>query len=263
VSSDTTLNDTPVRPPQPAMPRLVGHRGAAGHAPENTLVGFQVARDLGVTWVEFDTKLAGCGEVVLFHDRTLERTTDGHGAVGETPYAEIAKLDAGGWFDPAFAGERVPTLSMAIARLAELGLGANVEIKPSPGSETETGVAVARLLQAEWPASLPPPVLSSFSQRALEAAAATAPEIARAHLSHFPVFGWRASIGLTGAGALHANHRSLTPQLCAAIKSDGMPLRAFTVNEADRAAELFEWGVDALFTDYPDRLAETVPNGSA
>ncbi|HET6220602.1 MAG TPA: glycerophosphodiester phosphodiesterase family protein, partial [Dongiaceae bacterium] len=106
------------------LPRVIGHRGAAAYAPENTLEGLREAARRGAGWVEFDAKLTGDGVVVLMHDDTLDRTTDGTGPVAETSYAEISHLDAGAWFGPAWRGARVPTLADALALLVELDLQA-------------------------------------------------------------------------------------------------------------------------------------------
>jgi hypothetical protein len=119
------------------LPRVIGHRGAAALAPENTLEGLRVAARLGVRWVEVDAKLSADGVVVLFHDETLDRTTDGNGPVAATRFAVLRRLDAGAWFGPAWRGPRVPTLEQALDLLSELGLRANVEIKPCPGREAK------------------------------------------------------------------------------------------------------------------------------
>jgi len=161
-------------------PPVIGHRGAAGHAPENTLASIATAAALGATWVEFDVKLTRDGVAVLFHDDALERTTNGTGKVADTTLAEIKALDAGGWYQKRFAGEAVPTLEEAMATLARLNLGANVELKPSPGREAETARTVAGLLKTAWPARLPAPVISSFAPEALAAFAEAAPQFPRA-----------------------------------------------------------------------------------
>ena len=98
----------------PGLAPVIGHRGAAKRAPENTLAGLRRAHELGAAWVEFDVMLSGDGVPILIHDETLERTTDGHGAVPDHGLAAIRELDAGAWFAPAYAGERVPTLEEAI-----------------------------------------------------------------------------------------------------------------------------------------------------
>ncbi len=239
-----------------SVPRVIGHRGAAGHAPENTLASLQKAAELGVRWVEFDAKLTRDGTAVLFHDDTLERTTDGHGKVAETALADLRELDAGTWFDGAFGGERVPTLVDAMATLARLGLGANVEIKSSPGREAETGRVVAGVLKSSWPATLPPPLIASFNAEALGAARDTAPEFPRA-LNVFRIpRGWRKRAKALNYRAVHCLERNLTARRVRALKDEGMAVRAFTVNDRTRAEALLRWGVDGVFSDYPERMPQ-------
>ena len=238
-----------------SIPRVFGHRGAAGHAPENTLSSLKKAAALGARWVEFDTKLTADGAVVMFHDDELERTTDGRGSMADTTLAELQALDAGLWFDEAYRGERVPTLGEAIAQLSVLGLGANVEIKPSPGREVETARAVAEALRAEWPESLPAPLVSSFNIGVLEAVRDAAPDLARALLVFKIPGDWQARLEDLGCAALHGQAKHLKAAKVAAVRAEGYALRAFTVNERAEADKLFGWGVDAVISDYPDRLA--------
>src|SRR3954454_23608769 len=96
------------------LARVVGHRGAAMRAPENTLASFREAARLGAGWVELDVKLTQDGVPVVIHDETLNRTTDRQGAVRSMGFAELAEADAGSWFGPAYAGERVPRLEDAL-----------------------------------------------------------------------------------------------------------------------------------------------------
>lgn len=237
-----------------ALPRVIGHRGAARRAPENTLAGFRKAKELGCTWVEFDVKLSADHELILMHDDTLERTTDGRGAVAAAPAAALRALDAGSWFGPEFRGEPVPSYRAALAELAELGLGANVEIKPCPGRERETGRAVAAATRAWWPRTLPEPVLSSFSFAALAAANAEAPEILRGWLVVTPPPDWRKQLKDVDGVGLHVAQDKLTPALAQAVKAEGLLLMAFTVNDPARAQLLWSWGVDAVHSDVPDLL---------
>ncbi len=236
------------------LPRVIGHRGAAGHAPENTLAGIQTAARLGARWVEFDIHLSADGAPVLLHDDTLERTTDGEGAVDAMTLAGLNSLDAGSWYSDAHAGEPVPSLSAAIRLLGELGLGANVEIKPSPGREVETGHAVGRMLREEWPGSLPPPVVSSFKPEALAAAREVAPEIPRGLLVHRIERDWGDMMNRLGCVCLHARHKHLTKRQAMEVRQAGFGLMAFTVNKKDRAKVLFDWGVETMISDYPDRV---------
>ncbi len=237
-----------------ALPRVIGHRGAAGHAPENTLAGFRRAAQLGARWVEFDVALTRDGEPVLLHDETVDRTTNGKGKLATMTLAALQTLDAGAWYSEAAAGERVPTLTEAIALLQSLGLGANIEIKPTTGREAETGAVVARRVAAAWPASLPPPLLSSFAIEALVTARDAAPSLARGYLLSKLGRNWQRDAAALGCVSIHCNHRSLNRNTAAEVRQAGYHLLTYTVNDAARGRLLFDWGVEAAFTDYPDRL---------
>jgi len=236
------------------LPRVIGHRGAAGHAPENTLASLRRAAQLGARWVEFDVALTRDGEPVLLHDETVDRTTNGKGRLAAMALAELQILDAGAWHSQATAGERVPTLAEAFALLLTLGLGANIEIKPTKGREVETGAVVAQRVAAAWPQSLPPPLLSSFKPEALAAARDAAPSLRRGYLLNRLDRGWQAKAASLGCVSVHCNHRSLTRPAAAEVRQAGYHLLAYTVNDAARGRQIFDWGVDAVFTDYPDRL---------
>jgi glycerophosphoryl diester phosphodiesterase len=241
---------------------VIGHRGAAACAPENTLSGLRSARALGCRWVEFDVRLTGDGELILLHDDRLERTTDGRGKARAQSLATLRRCDAGAWFAPSFAGEPVPTLAQAIEVLAELGLGANVELKAARGLAAETGAAAADLLQRRWPSQLPPPLISSFLEDALAAARDRAPSIARGLLFRAVPRSWRAHAQRLGCVTINADHRRLRPPMVAEICESGYSVLAYTVNDAARARELFAWGVASVFSDVPHLvLAAASPQG--
>lgn len=240
----------------PPIPRIICHRGARGYAPENTIAAMRKAAEMGGRWVEFDAKLSRDGHVILLHDDDVKRTTNGKGTAAGMDLAALRRLDAGGWFDPAFAGESIPTLSATIEALAELGLGANVEIKPCPDREAETGRIVCELLLGEWPASLPAPLISSFSETALAAAQETAPDLARALLLSRVPADWLDRARRYGCVAIHVDHKRLDAGLVADMHGAGLAARAYTVNERERAEALFGWGVDGVFTDFFDRLSD-------
>lgn len=236
---------------------MIGHRGACGLAPENTVASFRKAAELGVRWVEFDVHLSADGVPVVIHDDTVNRTTSGRGKVAALTLAELQALDAGTWFEPRFQNERVPTLETVVALLGRLGIGAVVEIKPSPGTEEATAEATVRLLMKCWPDHLPPPMVSSFEIPALQRAHEVAPGIARALLVERVRGNWQSEVDRLGCSALHADQSRLDQNTVASVTKAGLPLFAYTVNDAARAAALFEWGVAAVFTDRPD-LIESV-----
>src|SRR6185503_9862733 len=178
------------------IPRIIGHRGAAKAAPENTLAGMREAKRQGAAWVEFDAKLTGDNHVILLHDDLVDRTTNGKGAAAQMTFAEIRALDAGSWLAPAFAGVQVPTLEETVRELIALGLNCNFEIKPCPGRELVTAEFVMRELQRLWPAQgstgAPRPLISSFAYASLEVAYRLAPEFPRAVLVEDVPENWQA-----------------------------------------------------------------------
>ena len=236
------------------LPPVIGHRGAAAYAPENTLAGFRKAKALGCHWVEFDVRLTADGKPVLLHDNRLQRTTDGHGRVSALSLAAIRRHDAGNWFHSSFAGERVPTLEEALTLLAELGLGANVELKAARGKEAATGAVVAELLARTWAANPMHLLISSFQKRALAAARDRAPHIARGILFRHIPKDWRNIAVQLGCVTIHANQQRLCPAVLSEIRRAGYPLLAYTVNDSERARILFDFGVNSVFSDVPDRL---------
>jgi glycerophosphoryl diester phosphodiesterase len=240
--------------PRTDVPRLIAHRGASAVAPENTIAAFEAAKRLGASWVEFDAMLCADGTPVVIHDETLRRTTGTDGWVAETSLADMQRLDAGRWFSEEFAGARIPTLADALEALGRLGLGANVEIKPATGHEERTGKVVARHLARDWPASLPPPVVSSFAVPALRAAHAEAPGLDYAPLLEMIPDDWRAHLDAVGAQALHCNARRLTEGRVREVTGAGAAVRCYTVNDARQAKRLFARGVASLFSDRPDLL---------
>jgi len=241
------------------FPSVIGHRGAAARAPENTLAGFRVAKSLGCIWVEFDVRLTGDSVLVVCHDDRLERTTSGRGAISKLPIATIRELDAGGWFDARFAGERVPTLDETLTLCRELDLGVNVEIKAERGQGRAAAGAVAASLDRI--AGKPPPVLiSSFLEDAVAEAAKRMPTVPRAMLFRKLPGNWTEIAGELGCAAINADQRYLSEGLVANVCAAGYPVLAYTVNDAARARQLFGWGVTSVFSDAPDiMLAEAAP----
>jgi glycerophosphoryl diester phosphodiesterase len=236
-------------------PRIIGHRGGGTLAPENTLAGIRKAAEIGAGGVEFDVMLTADKIPVLIHDETLERTTNGSGSVAAMPYATLADLDAGAWFGPAHRGEHVPTLEQAGRLCVDLGLWANVEIKPSRGFERDTAAATARLATELWRGAARKPLLSSFQQTCLEVARSTAPELDRGYLTDRLAPGWGEATRRLGCVSVHCNFEHLTQSQADEIKSAGYWLLCYTVNRLDDARRLFSWGVDAVFTDRPDLIA--------
>lgn len=198
-------------------------------------------------------RLTGDGALVLCHDPQLDRTTDGHGLVSAQTLAAIRSCDAGSWFDPAFAGERVPTLDEALSLAAELGLGANIELKADRGREYATGAAVAATLRQRR-ADAPTVLASSFLLPALAGLREAAPQTPCGILFRVVPNDWAEIASRFGCTAIGTDHRRLRPRRVAAIRAAGYQLAAYTVNDPQRARLLYDWGVTSVFSDAPDIL---------
>lgn len=240
-----------------AIPPLIGHRGVAGLTPENTLAGLRRAAELGLRWVEIDARVSVDGRLMVMHDATLERTTNGRGRVAATTGDAMRRLDAGAWFAPEYAGEGVPDLAAAMGSAADLGLGVNIEIKAPRGAGAATATAVLAALGRLAPS--PDRVLvSSFDRPALAVFAAAASPWPLGLLLRRPPRNWRALARKLGVATINCDQRALTRRSVATLKSVGLPIIAFTVNDPARARALTRWGVDSLITDDPLALGKYV-----
>jgi len=236
------------------LPRVIAHRGAPKEAPENTLVSFRRAHQLGARWIEFDVALTLDARPVIFHDDGLERTSDGQGLLAAATFESVKHLDAGGWFGRAFAGEPVPTLEETLDLAIDLGLGINMELKTDPGREAELATIAMAIARDMWPADRDPPLVSSFSPVAVAAARDVAPDWPMDLIYNQVPATWADDGRALGLVAFGANHKHLTREQVMAIRGAGYKLSSYTVNEVGRAAELFQWGVDAIFTDVPGEM---------
>ena len=239
---------------------ILAHRGGGTLAPENTMAGLREGMARGFSAIEYDVMLARDGVPVVMHDPCLGRTVAGCGNVFDYDAAELAAMDAGGWFARRFEGEPVP-LFVEFAQFCKAhGVWMNIEIKPAPGFDSETGRVVARIAAGMFADEIVAgeqakvPLLSSFSQLALEAARAAAPEVPRALLMSELPADWERRAREVDVVAIHANHKHLTLELAGAVKQAGFALFCYTVNDPERAHELLGWGVDAFCTDRIDLI---------
>lgn len=233
------------------IPRIIGHRGAKGHAPENTLASFRKAKELGATWVEFDVKETEDGVLVIMHDDDLNRTTNGTGAMIKTKWSDVKELDAGSWFHSSFSQEKIPTLEETFLLLSELELGANIEIKPCPTREERTATAVANAIKNKWPKNLLAPLVSSFSMTSLVTAKKANPNLIIGALFETLPHDWIKQALQVQAKTIHIDHEIVTQNNIDEITKEGYPILAYTVNDQKKAHELFKMGITSIFTDFP------------
>ena len=242
-----------------ALPKVAGHRGAAAYAPENTLEGFREAARRGIGWVEFDVKLTADGVPIVFHDDKLDRTTDGKGPVAAASFDRTRRLDAGSWFAARFAGAHVPSFREALELVRDLGLGANIEIKPCPGREVETAERAVALIEEQWPARRPLPLISSFTPASLAVVEEKAPALPRGLLLYedgLPT--WKRDARDLACATVHCSQHNMTAAWAAEIRALGYGLAIYTVNEPAQARELMGFGVQCIISDAPDRILAAV-----
>lgn len=241
------------------LPKVIGHRGAAAYAPENTLEGIHTAADMGVEWVELDVKLTRDNVPVIFHDETLDRTTNGSGNMKDTDYEDLKQLEAGSWYADSFTGIKIPTLEEAVDILLERGLGLNLEIKPCPGREKETAEAALDVLSQIWD-DHDKVLISSFQHVSLEAARDVANDWARGLLmpSEWPE-NWKDLADYLDVTTMNISNTDLEREMLENIIDDlDMPVLVYTVNDPDRARQLQGWGADTFFSDNPDVILENL-----
>src|SRR5471030_1439289 len=226
------------------LPKVIGHRGAAAYAPENTLDSFREAHRRGAAWIEIDVKLTADSVPIVMHDSSLKRTTGVDRLAAETKAADLPKS--------------VPTFEQAIACFQELGLGCNVEIKPCEGREAETARITVETLRRCWPVQLPPPLLSSFKRASLIAAREVAPEFDRAILLGEIERNWLPRAEEVRAVGVNTDGSKLTAPRAVEICKAGYALSVYTINDGDVARALVGMGVHCVITDAPDVIIEAL-----
>lgn len=230
----------------------IAHRGASGHAPENTLAAFRLALELGTDAIELDLRPTRDGEVVVLHDETVERTTNGRGRLVDLTWAEAARLDAGFWFGSRFRGERIPPLVevLELARRYDVRLLIELKTKATRGNAW-IGRAVERVRQAGLLARA---TFLSFDTAGLEevkrreAAATTGYLVTRIPL-HLA-----ARLKALGAAVLAPRWTSVNASVVRAAHNAGYPVMVWTVDDPEAMKRLLRLGVDALATNFPERL---------
>jgi glycerophosphoryl diester phosphodiesterase len=189
------------------------------------------------------------GVAVLQHDARLERNTNGSGPLADRTWEELKVLDAGSWRGEAFRGEPLALLADAAALLRSLRMYAHVEVKRVPGRHRECGEGAAREVARAWQGAAEAPLIISFSADALDAARAVEPALPRGWIVQAPWDGDLAPLEYLDAVSLHLEHDLVTPDLVREIHARGRRILAWTVNEAERAQALLDWGVDGIVTD--------------
>lgn len=233
---------------------VIAHRGASGAGPENTMAAFARALDAGAHRIELDAQLTRDGKVVVFHDATVDRTTDGTGRLDGLDLEEVLRLDAGSWFSTAFAVERIPTL-VDVLRWSAGRIPLNVELKVRGGGEPALALAraVAPLLDAEAVAETT--ICSSFDPVAAAELGRRCPPAEVALLWNGRTEPDPLSQAETiGARALHLPLSAIDGELLSEAHARGLAVRVYTVNTEHDLERALAAGVDGVFTDLPEAV---------
>jgi len=241
-----------------STPLNIAHRGASAAAPPNTLAAFEKAIELGADGVEFDVHLSADGVPVVIHDFTVDSTTDGSGRVAEMTLAQLKQLDAGSHFDPAFAGERIPTLGEVLEAVGGRLL-LNIELKST--SLRDNGLEQAVIAQVEQHSLGDSVLFSSFNPFSLRRAKRIA--------SHIPVGllyapdlplplrrAWLAP--LVPHEARHPKHTMVDARYMAWARRRGYRVNTWTVDDPDEMHRLIDLDVDGIITNVPDVLCDVL-----
>jgi glycerophosphoryl diester phosphodiesterase len=237
-------------------PLWIAHRGAGKLAPENTLAAFRLGARHGYRAFECDVKLSADGVPFLMHDATLDRTTPERGVAGERPWSELSRIDAGGWLNRAYAGEPLPSLAAIATYVQRNGFLLDLEIKPTPGTEHATGVAVGQACREMWKGgTTAPPLLTSFRPEALQGAREAAPELPRALLLDTLWSGWLDIAQALGCVGVVTNYALMDAALIGRLHAAGLRALCYTVNDPAEARRLLGLGIDGIITDAVDRFS--------
>lgn len=230
---------------------MISHRGASALAPENTIAAFAEAKRQGALMIECDVMLSQDGDAFVFHDDTLARTTNGVGEFGLSSSAYLQQLDAGMWFSDAYQGERIPLFQDVIQWLIVNDMGVNIEIKPYPGSTVKTTLAVLSLLDSYWPYDKMYPLISSFDREALQLCHQMAPHLPLGFLMKHWERDWLIKAEALQCVSIHIGKHIATKVRIQKMIAAGYRVYVYTVNNKRQANKFFQWGVDAVFSDYP------------
>lgn len=233
----------------------IAHRGASAYAPENTLAAFDKAFKMKANYFELDVQMSKDGHLVLIHDTTVDRTTNGTGRVGDLTLAEVKQLDAGSWFDPSFAGERIPTLEEALDRYRGK-IGILIEIKNPelyPGIEHKVAQALKdRNMHKPNNGKI---IIQSFNHDSVQQFHRLLPSVPVGVLISYNEDGisdQKLSEFSAYAEYVNPNKRMVDQDLVDRIHHFGMKTTPWTINDPTEIRTLISYGVDGIVTDYPD-----------
>jgi glycerophosphoryl diester phosphodiesterase len=232
----------------------IAHRGAAGYAPENTIAGFDLAVDMKTDYIEIDVQRSKDGELVVIHDTTVDRTTDGTGRVGDLTLQQLQSLDAGSWKGDSFAGESIPTFDEILERYHGK-VGILIELKAPelyPGIEEQVAEAlIERNLDQAQNEKI---IIQSFNFQSMKKMDQLLPKVPIGVLTSNRTHTTQEALKefSTYAEWFNPSYGIVTEEVVDKVHGLDMQIGSWTVRSQEAADFLFDMNVDAIITDYPD-----------
>lgn len=242
--------------PGPSRDEVQAHRGASAIAPENTIAAFRAAAEAGAKWVELDVAFSADNRLIVIHDDSVDRTSSGKGSLGALSQAEIGALDGGAWFDPRFAGERIPTLAETIAALGEFGLSANVEIKQHAHHKSLDQLVRAVQADISRRSADTKIMISSFDAQCLKAMHQLEPDLEMAMLWVQAPEDWEQQLAAIPATTIHMHYKAVSIGLLEHMRERGIKVRVWTCNDPMQLVSFWHAGLTGVITDNPALFLE-------
>jgi glycerophosphoryl diester phosphodiesterase len=255
------------KPLQNTSPYVIAHRGISAKAPENTLASFeQAARIPGIDMIELDVRLSRDEEVIVLHDRTLQRTSTGNGPARNYSMDEIRRFDAGSWFHPMFSHQHIPTLSEVLQQVGDR-LWVDVEIKSDWLHREPPGLLEKKVLDVVHQCNMDDRVLfSSFDHQLLATIKNMNPSLVTGILYNFSFDFGRSPSTLAervGASVFVCARRELTHSMVEDAHSHGIAVYVYTLNSIHDAERMLTYGVDGILSNNADDILDVVKNHDA
>lgn len=241
------------------MVQNYAHRGASGYFPENTMLAFMKAVKMGCDGIETDVQMTRDGVLVLIHDESVDRTTNGSGLVKDYSYAELCRLDAGLWYGARFAGAKIPTAEVLLLLARDTGIGIDFEIKNGIIQYEGIEEKLIELIYCHgWQERV---ILSSFNHYSMVHCKEIAPDLKTGLLYMEGLYRPSLYARTTRADALHPYFYAVNEEIIREAHSEGLLVTPFTVNDPATMRRLVRMGVDGIITNYPDRLRSVIAGG--
>jgi glycerophosphoryl diester phosphodiesterase len=234
---------------------VLAHRGYSSKAPENTMAAFEMALDVNVDGLELDVHLSKDGEVVVIHDNTLDRTTNGTGVVESYTFSELQEFDAGSWFSEDFKGERIPTLRQVCELVKDKDILFNVELKAALGFEALCDAVAVLLDEYELNEKT---IISSFNHYALAYYKKIRPSVRTGILYSAGLYEPWDYAKRIGATALHSSHKAIVPEIVAESQKNGMMVNPYTIDKPEDIERMKAAKVDSIITNVPERVQSMI-----